>query len=381
MTANQQDLMTAKIGILGTGPAGLAIAAKLMERGRKVVLWAHPDHSKNLNQIKSDGVLTSRGAIEGQFHPEFAQSVADVLQSTQICFIAISYGRTALLKQIVDCVPDLKNERGDTVGLSKHIFITIPGNLTSLIATGIFEEAGLHQSLRPSCLVDVNSAPDASRFVNNVLVIKGSKKNIAVGSIPTDPPVEIKDAVNALFTMQVEWFDIATLMCAQINPVIHPIVMLENQTLIEQSAGKWRPYQQGMTHDDAHERILAVDRDRIRLAKGLGKPVRNLVGQLNFNYGTGYDTFREFADKSVVHNKLLEGPISLNHRFLKQDVPDGCVPQYLIGKALGIELEAYKSVIEDASRVTGENYLADGLTLEKIGLDGLTGEEIVDRLS
>lgn len=65
-------------------------------------------------------------------------------------------------------------------------------------------------------------------------------------------------------------------------------------------------------------------------------------------------------------------PPNLGHRFLTEDVPFGIVPYHHLARLAGVETPVIDALILLASVISGVDWLSRGLTLEKMGLDGVT---------
>ena len=76
----------------------------------------------------------------------------------------------------------------------------------------------------------------------------------------------------------------------------------------------------------------------------------------------------------------IEGPNDLNGRYLTEDVPCSLVAMVEVARLAGVSTPVMDSVVILASTLKSENYLESGRTLEKMGLNGMTIDEIKDLL-
>jgi opine dehydrogenase len=74
-------------------------------------------------------------------------------------------------------------------------------------------------------------------------------------------------------------------------------------------------------------------------------------------------------------------PNTLKFRYLSEDVPYGLVPIASLGNLAGVETLITKAIIMLASVINKTNYWQEGLTVEKLGFDGLSPREIFGLLS
>ena len=79
------------------------------------------------------------------------------------------------------------------------------------------------------------------------------------------------------------------------------------------------------------------------------------------------DVFRSFANSS---NK---GPVSLNSRYVTEDVPMGLALFSSIGKVINVDTSISDSLITIASSLMGTDYFRVGRTIQY-----LTGKDVLD---
>jgi opine dehydrogenase len=71
-------------------------------------------------------------------------------------------------------------------------------------------------------------------------------------------------------------------------------------------------------------------------------------------------------------------PQSLTHRYVSEDIPYGVVPVASLGESLRIPTPTARALIHIASVVNQADYWREGITVEKMGLAGLSAGEIRD---
>jgi opine dehydrogenase len=73
----------------------------------------------------------------------------------------------------------------------------------------------------------------------------------------------------------------------------------------------------------------------------------------------------------------VAAPPTLDHRYLHEDVGWGLVPWLELAGACGSPAPIMEALTVVAGALNGVDYVRTGLTLEKMGLAGLTASEIV----
>ena len=72
-----------------------------------------------------------------------------------------------------------------------------------------------------------------------------------------------------------------------------------------------------------------------------------------------------------------KGPACTNTRYISEDIPIGMVLWASLGRLLGVPTPTADSLIQISSVVHGTDYWQGGRTLEKLGLAGMTADDLV----
>jgi opine dehydrogenase len=87
--------------------------------------------------------------------------------------------------------------------------------------------------------------------------------------------------------------------------------------------------------------------------------------------GTAFAALQESAP-----NRWIKGPPTLDHRYLHEDVGWGLVPWSELGKSRDVPTPLMDALIALGGGLTGRDYRAEGLTLERLGVAGLGPDEL-----
>jgi opine dehydrogenase len=165
---------------------------------------------------------------------------------------------------------------------------------------------------------------------------------------------------------------------SNINAIMHPAGMVANAGWLEKSSGDFRFYAEGSTPAVANI-IAKVDEERLGIVRRLGLPALSFV---EIFYQAGLTTEAARASGSIyqaIHksapNKTIKAPATLSHRYLNEDVGYGLVPMAQLGKWLGVETPVIDALITLASTINRTDYRREGLTLEKMGLQGIKPDD------
>lgn len=348
--------MTA-VSIVGAGHCGCAFAADLMDRGVRVLLYAHPDHSGSLALIRKNGSLFASMMIEGHFRPITSTSLGDAVRFSRLIVITVpAYGHDDVIAEL------------SRFNLEHHTIICIAGNFFSLAARRL---------LNAAAIIETSSSPYASRFKDAMVTITGIKAMMPIASLTHIDEVAVQSDISSLFSMPVEWRNnVLEIGFSCISGVLHPTPALMNAGWIESMQGHFYFYRQGMTNSVAKV-MERIDQERLLVAEQYGLSLLPTVEVMNRYYLTNFTSLADFACRSEQHNRLKMTPENLDHRFLTQDIPHVLVPWYELGLKAGIECQAIRSIIHLGSLVHDVNYLEAGRTLRKLGLHNLSKEAIL----
>ena len=153
------------------------------------------------------------------------------------------------------------------------------------------------------------------------------------------------------------------------NPEVHPGPCLLNAGRIDFSGGEFWLYREGITEHTINV-LEAVEKERIALGRALGFEVE---GALEARQNRGYfsqdeKTLQEHLNTSEVITQI-NGPPSVTSRYFTEDISTGLVFWSDLGKALGVPTPNIDAIIVLASSLLKTDFYAEGLTLDKLGLD------------
>jgi opine dehydrogenase len=76
--------------------------------------------------------------------------------------------------------------------------------------------------------------------------------------------------------------------------------------------------------------------------------------------------------------KDSKAPSNLNHIYLEEGLLTGLVPMSHLGKLAGVMTPIIDNTIQMATNLTGRNYMEEGRTLKKLGLESMDIDQVRD---
>ncbi|KAI8627997.1 putative NAD/NADP octopine/nopaline dehydrogenase [Xylariaceae sp. FL1651] len=357
------------VSIVGIGNCGCAFAVDLENRGIKVLLYAHPNHSTNANIIRSNGYLESTGEVEGRFYPVVSTSMGEALQFSKIIIVAVpSYAQNDILAEL---------EKHD---VSSHAIIAASGNFFTLVAC---------RRIRARYLLETSASPFGSRLLDGKrseqglsdsrygVHVLGFKSVMPIASLPTDMNEDLRADIEVIFPKPLQWCsNVIEVAFYNFNGILHPITAVMNAGWIEHTKGDFYFYREGMT-PSVTKIMQQIDDERVAIASHYGQAT-SCLEQMNTYYGLNHSSLNEFANKSKLHSTMKVCPTSMQHRYLLEDLPYVLVPWYELGVKAGLESPFIRSLILWSSMISGTDYLRVGRNLKALGLEYWSLDEIVD---
>lgn len=351
-----------KIGILGSGAGGCALAFDLSSSGHEVSIFDMPNYGENLEAIKKKGGIYSLSGDEEHFAKvRVEDNIQDILKSAEIVFVVTpSYGTKPFAEICKSHV-----SKG-------YKFVICPGSSGGALE---FKQSLGLDLLDDSILVaETHTLPYAVRVMNpGYIHIYLYVKRLIFGVLPSIGNDVIYNIVKELWGDKVRMAkNVLETSLIDGNPVIHPPVTLMNAALIERTKGNFRFYADGITNSVA--RVMeAVDNERLDIARALGLELDSepqmsyLEGYIEegmVNFETGYSNSKTFEP--------IKAQDKLDHRYLTEDVGYVMVFWSTLAELLGVKIAAIDSIINLTSIVLGNNL--KGMAPRTVQTLGITKE-------
>lgn len=360
-TAHFENARQKKVTIIGAGNTGCALAADLTQRGFAVCLYAHPEHAGRLEGIAARGKMSYDGIIQGECMPELltTHEGAALGYASEVILALPSYAQEDMFARLA---PHIQNH---------HNIINLNGNFSSYILAGMVGD-------RQPTIVETNCAPHASRACcNGDVDILGVKTFLPIAPVRAHISNASKSAITAVLPSRLEWQpDVVAVSLQAYNGVLHPAPMVLNAGRIEPGLAAFRFYAQGIS-PAVGSMIEQIDRERLTIARLYGHHhLRTTLDALNGIYNEeGMASLSQFARCAKVYQEI-DAPTDINSRYISEDVPFVLVPWYLLGKRMGFEATAMKSIIDISSIMHQKDYMQTGRTLEKMRLPAQHNEAL-----
>ncbi len=201
------------------------------------------------------------------------------------------------------------------------------------------------------------------------------KEAVPLAALPATRTHRVLSALNSAFPLFIDGTSVLHTGLNNMGAIFHPALTLLNAGRIESTSGEFQFYINGVTPSVA--RVLeALDRERVTVAAALGIRARTALEWLRMAYdATGANLHEAIHNQSGYYG--ITAPRTLNHRYIKEDVPMSLVPIAALGQRYGVKVRAMDSIIRQACIVHQTDYWRRGRTLDKLGIEQLSVSEVM----
>ena len=349
-----------KIAILGAGNAGCAVAADLSIRGHEVTLIKtsnsmHNDNFKFLEENNGKISLLENGETKSTIINEVTRDLSKLTEvEVIIVYIQTNY-HEELIQKIVPYIKD------------GQIIVFNPGYLSTAY-------------MLKYCHKDITIVEAQSSFIDCRISHPGE---IKVGFRNVRNPIGVYPAKNKFKAQEkldqlgfpLEYLS-SVIEAALHNPnlIVHTVGAVMSIPRIEKTKGDYVMYHEVFT-PSVWNILEKLDNEKMNVLEKLGFERISYVEACK--YRNTLDDTRDAKEVFFWYASMptrAKGPVSVDSRYITEDVPEGLVMLETIAKQLNIETPICTSLIEMASAALQRDLRIGGRTLNRLG------EENVNRI-
>jgi opine dehydrogenase len=346
------------VAIVGTGIGGTEMAGYLGLHGTRVRV--HDIRKEAVDGIRDRGGLEVSG-IESGFAP-VERATTDLAEAvdgaTLIAVTTVNNDHRAVARQLAPLLRD-----GQVVAL-------IPGYVG-----GSFEfrralaTAGCRAAIK---LGEVDNFPFTGAVLGPAAVrVASLKRQLQVAALPAVDGAAVLDLVKRALPPATLARNVLQTALATMNPILHVPGMLGNQGRLD-AGERFQFYGTGITPSVARV-VEALDAERVALARAFGVDVPTVRGWLARTYGLEGPELYPLIQR--LHHEIFKdspAPGALDARYVTEDVPYGLVPIAELGRLAGVPTPVAHALAVLASAALGRDFMTEGRTLARMGLEGRT---------
>ncbi|GAE21172.1 NAD/NADP-dependent octopine/nopaline dehydrogenase family protein [Bacteroides pyogenes] len=353
-----------RFAVIGAGNGGQAIAGYLGLKGYHVNLYDR--NVEKVEKIKNKGGIKLEGKINGFGNVNcITNDLSVAVTGTDI--IMITTIANAHRELAIQLSPFLQNDQ---------IIILNPGRTCGALEfKWALNRAHCNKRLY---IAEAQTLIYACRAKEvGIVNIIGIKDDVLISALPSIDTDFIISRIGKVFTCFTPTSNVLRTSLENIGAIFHPCVILFNAATIER--GEEFYFYRDITPNIVSF-IEKFDAERIEVGKAYGIDLLSVNEWISFAYkGIQGNTLCEKMRNNPAYHDIL-APSSIYTRQLMEDIPTGVLPIMELGKAAGLKMTLFESVINICCELLNINFRKEGRTLKHLGLENLSIDQILNHI-
>ena len=339
--------MDKKVGIIGAGNGGHAVAVDLISKGMDVMLYEFPKFANNIKNLLENGKIKCTGFNEGIYDVKVTTNISDLMNHSKTILVSVpSFAHKSVAEAIKYNVDD------------GHTIILFTGNLGSLEVYNYVKTSNGKEIY----VGETNTLPYGCRLKEGGEVnIEILSTRLLTSAFPSSNNDRIVNELSDLFNIISEAENTLEVALNNPNPLIHPPGIIFNVGQIERTH-KFSLYEEGMTQSTFNI-INKIQAEKENLARAYDLEI---MAYEDFNGILLSAEIVSFVEAGKLGH--IEGPNDINHRYLSEDVPYGLVPYSSFAEIAGVPTPTIDAVIGITGAIHGKDYMKEGRTRQSLGI-------------
>ena len=347
-----------KIAIVGAGNSGCALAADYASRGHEVTLikTSNAMHDDNFNFLsKNSGLM-----ILDEFGEEKIGKIFEVTRELSAVSgndIVIVCVQTVYHKPLLErLVPLLE---------AGQILLINPGYLSTAYVLSICPEPDFIVAETESTFID-GRISEPGRFRVGFRNVRNP-----IGVYPASKTKEASEKLNKIGTPFTYLKTVVEAALHNPNMIVHTVGAVMSIPRIEATNGEYCMYHEVFT-PSVWNILEALDKEKMEVLSNLGCERLSYVEacKLRNSLDEKRDAKAVFFDYAAMPTRA-KGPVTVNSRYITEDVSQGLALLESIAKSLNIPCPITTSLIELASAALGYSLREKGRSIEALGLQNI----------
>jgi len=347
--------------VAGAGNGGLAMASHLSLLGCRVNLFNRSP--ERLSAVKMNGGINVTGEINGFAKLNVITSdPREALEKVDLVMIVTPATAHRTLAHLLG--PHLSDGQ---------IVVLNPGR-----TGGALEFVDVLRKINIGTypfIAEAETLLYACRITNPAQVrIFSIKNSVPLATIPAYHIPDVLPSIKKVLPQFAPGDNVLKTSLSNVGSVFHPALTILNTAWIEERHGDFEYYHEGASPSVA-KILQAVDSERVAVAAALGIKVATAREWLYLAYGAAGDDLYSAMQANTGYSGI-KAPNTLDHRYITEEIPTSLVPMASLGDQLGVPVPTIKAIIHLANILHRRDYWAEGRTVERLGLAGLSIQQI-----
>lgn len=352
------------IAVLGGGNGAHAMAADLTMKGYVVNLCEMPEFKENIRiplERQAIDLIDPWGKRQtvalNRVTTDFQEALKDV---KYIMLTVPAIGSEQFFDAFMPCL-----EEGQTI-------VKWSANFSALAFASILRSKDVHKNIT---LAESHTLPWGCRIVEpgTVQIMVWAVKML-MAALPAENSDKVIRDVRKMYPVVPAENVLATTL-NNLNPIVHPVGTVMNAGWVDSAGKDFYFYRDGNTLS-VSRCIKKVYEEVGAVAEAIGVKMLEYPEEDFWKKSAIMSTyFRASFDKEGAVAKI-SGPSSVTSRYITEDLPFGLVPIKKLALGYKVPTPVIDAVISLSSEINQTDYMQEGLSLEHLGIDGFTKEEL-----
>lgn len=367
--------MARRIAVVGNSPInlGVGVASDLALAGHEVAFFNWSEGASLIQEINDQGGIEVRGDTNELVSrrnglARFTVATTDVSEAVEDAeLVIVDVPWLELESRFARLLPALRN--GHVVHVNMH------GYWPSFRVAALLRDAGKEG-------VTITEGPDptmSAGYQNGVVTPHRLKRNLPVSAFPASRNAEALSVLQSVYPTILAADNVLQTNLESMNLMVHPAMTLLNIGAFDTARAAGEPirfYKDGNNH---HAGVLseALDQERRRVCEAYGVRFKPFPSQLADLYSSSGKTFQDAVATSAWLQNLPPLPNDVWTTWMKADAPLLHVPLVALAENAGVAAPLFRGLVDILGAILGEDFWTGALTLDRLGLSGLSPQDIV----
>lgn len=354
-----------KYAVLGAGNGGQAISGWLSIQGHDV--WLYDRSESKVAALSKKKEIRLQGAVDGVGKlTNVSNDIHSNVKDADVIMVVTTADAHAAIAR------DIAGDLGDG-----QMILLNPGRTCGALEfKRTLEACGCSANV---LIAEAQTLIYAARLVEDGVVnIIGVKDKVLVSAVPATDTQSVLNKVQPDFPMFCPVMNVLRTSLENIGAMFHPCVLMFNAATIERNDVFW--FYRDMTEQVAGF-IEKFDAERLAVGKAYGIDLLSVSDWISYAYpGTSGTTLCEKMKNNPAYHEI-KSPSTIFTRQLTEDIPTGVLPIMELGEVAGVPVPLMQSMVNVCEALLNMDLRSKGRTLENLGLDGKSKDEIISYLS
>jgi opine dehydrogenase len=349
-----------KVAVLGGGNVALATAAELSNAGLSVNLFELPGFEHTVQAIIDKGGIEYSG-VAGEGFARLSMVTKDVGKALKNVDLILLTTPVFAHELFVDaCLPYFEDGQ---------IFLTETAYFACLRFAKKVKQTG-----KRVIMAEMNQSPyTCVKKTPSHVFIDAKRSEAFISVIPGSVNVlERLGPLTSVYPGLAQARNVMQTSLDNMNWIAHPPITLLHRGLIERSEDYYLPLRDALP-PSVIRMMEALERDRIELGRAFGIDLL----PIKHTFETGGDTLEDALRHSTEFETFGYDYKNGSCKYLMEDLYYALPPIVSIADQAGVPVPAMSALLKMFSIIDNVDYLNEGLNVKKMGIEGMSVDEIV----